>query len=112
MRKFTCNLPDCGREAEFVCSAGEEALVSPGRRLTRKPLAGPQRNFIVRCPAHGLRWILQISNHVCRGMSAEAEPPIVPCRSRCGWALPLPALDLSVLEAHEQSCRLNSNKRE
>ena len=112
VRKFTCNLPDCGLEAEFVCSVGEEALVPAGGALTRKPLDGPQRSFIVRCPVHGLRWILEIGHHISRGMSAEAEPPLVPCRYKCGWALPLLALDPSVLEAHEQSCRVNPSNRE
>ena len=65
MKRYICSVEGCEREAEFVQFDSEEVAIPNGAKLTRKP--GPervQRNFWVKCPVHGMRWLIAQGNHV------------------------------------------------
>jgi hypothetical protein len=65
MRRFICPVEGCGREAKYEAAIGEEVVIPNGAVLTRGPWPERvQRNFWVRCPVHGRRWLLERGNHV------------------------------------------------
>jgi hypothetical protein len=65
MRKFKCPVEGCGREATLEEARGEEVPLLPGEALSRNPkLEWVQRHFIVICPVHGRRGLLEQGHHV------------------------------------------------
>jgi hypothetical protein len=72
MRQYKCPVPECVQEAEFVKFEAEEALIPSGKTLDQMPRTrrghikplGVQRNILVKCPIHGLKYSLHIGHHV------------------------------------------------
>jgi hypothetical protein len=67
-RKFTCPVLGCGREAEFLRFECEEVPMPVAMQvseLERTPPFGELgRNFLVRCPKHGLKILQKIGHHI------------------------------------------------
>jgi hypothetical protein len=72
MRQYQCPVPRCGQEVEFVRFDCEDVVIPSGKTLDQMPKTGKghtkplfvQRNILVKCPIHGLKYSLHIGHHV------------------------------------------------
>jgi hypothetical protein len=72
MRQYHCPVPGCGQQAEYVRFDCEEFVVPFGQTLDQMPKTpkghikplGVQRNILIKCSIHGLKYQRQIGNHV------------------------------------------------
>lgn len=72
MRQYKCPVRGCGQEVEFVRFVCEEVFIPHGKTLDQFPktrkghikAVGVQRDILVKCPIHGLKYSLHIGHHV------------------------------------------------
>jgi hypothetical protein len=78
-KKFKCPVHGCGLPATLVRFAGEEIIVPFGMRLEdlkRKPPFGDVgRNFMVICPTHGRKYVVERGHHVTIPIRKLAKKP-------------------------------------
>jgi hypothetical protein len=67
-KKFKCTFPGCDRDAAFirhVCELVPRPFSMKESDVRRKPPFGElMREFIVKCPDHGERYVQAIGHHI------------------------------------------------
>lgn len=70
MREFTCPVSNCGLVA-MLKRLNEEVLLAVDAPLTRKT-EFLHRNFIVTCPVHGDRRVMEKGHHISMAIAKAA----------------------------------------